>query len=284
MCEARVSSWRCRRRAARAEDHVLGVDRGTAEEFHGRLLSSSHALDRAARIHAQSGSVVAAIASACGADITLLQAMLWERILIASRAPQRQYFQAAGSLLASMESAELPAPPDDTAEQYLVVARENLVTQFDEPLQREAAAKLPDLTYLRWLAAPTPDDFDAAVAARLDGGSSAAFISARRKAARESMVEAQSDRIRGRIPAAIQAAYVSDFQSLEAYLIESALATGDARLLSVTMRSDLVASAIAELPRLPEDFGRAVGTIRDAMCSALTEADAERLRDALLPV
>jgi hypothetical protein len=263
---------------------VLGVDRGTAEEFHGRLLSGSHALDRAARIHAQSGSVVAAVASAWGADITLLQALLWERILIASRAPQRQYFQAAGALLASIGAAQVPAPQDGTAEQYLLGARENLVTQFDEPLQREAGAKLPDLTYLRWLSAPTADDFDAAVVARLDGGSPTEFIAARRKAARESMKGAQSDRIRGRIPAAIQAAYVSDFQSLEAYLIASALATGDVWLLSVTMRSDLVASAIAELPRLPEDFGRAVGTIRDALCLALTEADAERLRDALLPL
>jgi hypothetical protein len=264
---------------------LLGVDQGTAEEFHGRLLASSQALDRAARNHAQAGEVVAAIASAWGADVTLLQALLWERILIASRAPQRQYFQAAGSLV---ESLEVPMTPeisgDGTAEESLLGARDGLLSQFDENLRREAAAQLPDLTYLRRLAAPTADDFDAAVAARLDGGSAAMFISARRKAAKVSMEQAQSDRIRGRIPAAIQAAYGSDFQSLEAYLIESALATGDVRLLSVTMRSDLVASAIAELPRLPEDFGRAVATIRDAMCSALTEADAERLREALLPV
>ena len=52
----------------------------------------------------------------------------------------------------------------------------------------------------------------------------------------------------------------------------------------MTIRSDLVTGAISELAGLPEDFARAVSTLRDAMASALNEADGERLRSLLLPV
>lgn len=263
---------------------MLGVDRGTAEEFHGRLLSNAHTLDRSARQHASQGDVVSALAAAWGADVTAIQAALWERILIASRAPQRQYFQAAASLSQALAALDPFPGSGATAEAVLKHARERLSAEFDDSLRREVDAHLPDIGYLGMLPAPTAQDLQAAVDARIDDHTPAEYASERRQAAIDAMLRAQSDRIKRDIPAAIRAAYDSDFSILEGYLIESALAVGDTFLLTVTIRTDLVNGAISELAGLPEDFVRAVGTLRDAMASALNEADGERLRSMLLPV
>ncbi len=263
---------------------MLGVDRGTAEEFHGRLLANAHTLDRAARLHANQGDVVAALAAAWGADVTSIQAVLWERILIASRAPQRQYFQAAASLSQALAALDETSISGVTAEALVKQARVRLWAEFDASLRREVDAHLPDIGYLAMLAAPSTQDLQDAVDARIDDHTPAEFVAERRQEAIDAMLRAQSDRIRRDIPAAIRSAYDSDFSILEGYLVESALAVGDTYLLTVTIRSDLVTGAISELAGLPEDFARAVSTLRDAMASALNEADGERLRSLLLPV
>jgi hypothetical protein len=263
---------------------VLGVDRGTAEEFHGRLLATAHTLDRSARQHANRGDSVSAVAAAWGADVTSIQAVLWERILIASRAPQRQYFQAAASLSRALAALDESSASGATAEAVLKHARERLSAEFDDSLRREVDAQLPEITYLAMLAAPTTQDMQDAVDARIDDHTPAEFVAERRRAAIDAMLRAQSDRIKRDIPAAIRSAYDSDFSILEGYLVESALAVGDKYLLTVTIRADLVTGAITELTGLPEDFAKAVSTLRDAMTSALNEADGERLRSLLLPL
>jgi hypothetical protein len=156
--------------------------------------------------------------------------------------------------------------------------------EYDDHLRRDIAAQLADLTYLASMPAPNWSDFIATAATFLEGRSPAAFVLDRRQRAVEAMQIARAQRIKREIPAAIRSAYDSDFQTLEAYLVESAMVTGDLALISVQIRGDLVAGAMAELPGLPEDFARAVDTIRETLCSALNEADGERLRGLFSPL
>jgi hypothetical protein len=261
---------------------VLGVDEGTAEEFHGRLLASARALDRAAHAYAGNDDSVAAVATAWGADVMTAQAVLWERILIASRAPQRQYFQAASSLVGALQSEIAEGRPAGTAGALVRTARERMAVEFDEAMRADVAEQLPDSAYLDGLPAPTGQDFAASAAARLDGGSAREYAARRRDAAAEAMARAQEARIRQDTSTAITAAYESDFNVLESYLVESAIAVGDASLLTVIIRTELVTSAITELTGLPEDFVRAVTVIRETMLAALSEADGQRLAPLLL--
>jgi hypothetical protein len=72
--------------------------------------------------------------------------------------------------------------------------------------------------------------------------------------------------------------------ALEAYLVESAVAAGDALLLTVTIRWELAVVALAGMAGLPEGFLAAVAAIRDVLGRSMVDADADRWRSALIPV
>ena len=98
------------------------------------------------------------------------------------------------------------------------------------------------------------------------------------------MLAAQTCWVRGETPAAIQLAYEADFKALEAYLVDSAMAAGDADLFTVTMRWDLADQAVGTLPGLPADFSAAVTAIRGVLSVGLGEADGQRLIEVFPPV
>ncbi len=83
---------------------MLGVSSGTAEEFYSRCLANAQILEGAARQRVGSGDPVGALADAWGADVNMLQAVMWERILVAARTPQRQFFLVAGAIVTGLRS------------------------------------------------------------------------------------------------------------------------------------------------------------------------------------
>jgi hypothetical protein len=254
---------------------VLGVSTGTAEEFYSACLSHAQILEAAARRHGAAGDAVSALADAWSADLNMLQAVMWERILVASRTPQRQFFQGAEAVVSGLlSSAPIEAP---TVGRLVAAARSRMAAAFDEGLTREMAGRWPDLTYLELLPPPSEDDLTAAVRDRLGGLSSTAFVDRRRVEAQDMILAAQGHRVRGETAEAIRQAYEADFRSLEAYLVESAVSVGDRWLLTVTARWDLVVHAISEVPGLPDDFAGAMGRLRAAIAGALGEADGTRL-------
>jgi hypothetical protein len=263
------------------EGAVLGVDKGTAEEFHGRLLSTALVLERAARQHAIEGDVVEALADAWGADVMVVQAVIWERILVASASPQRQFFRVAEAVTAALLSAG-PAPTGSAAE-VIVAARLGMSHAFDASLAADVRSRLPDISYLAGLPAPTEADVREAADARLQGMPVGEFVDKRRAAAAAAMLQAHEARVRGDVDSAIQFAYESDFLCLEAYLVESAAATADVTLQTVTVRWDIAVQAVTEITGLPQDFVLAVGIIRDVLATALGDADGSRLRGRLAP-
>jgi hypothetical protein len=267
------------------EGSLQGVDNGTAEEFFSRLVSNAQVLADAGRDYARDGEVVRAVACALGSDVATLESVVWERLNIAPRSPLRQFFQAAGAVSQEMSGIRDEQFVEEvTAADVVTAARIRLTTTFDETLVDEVRSHWRDLEHLSALPAPRQTDIAADVSRRLEGMDPRGFVHARREAAAASILDAQARRIRGAIAEGIQAAYDSDFQSLEAYLVESAVAAGDDALFTVTTRWVLVTHALAGLTSLPADFPDAIATIRDAMAEGLGEADGTRLRAVLASV
>jgi hypothetical protein len=264
-----------------------GVKESAAEEFYSRCVANAQTLERASRSfadlgHGQPVQVLSAIACALGADVAVVESVVWERINIAPRAPQRQFFQSAEAVVGAV--ANFGSDEDEVADaaELIVSMRSRMLDAFEASLADEVADRWPSVSHLRHLSVPRDLDLEDAVRHRLDGLELREFLRARRSAAEHLMDEAKR-RLAVGLPAdAIRAAYESDFAALEGYLVESALAVGDTYLLTVTIRWVLATEAVAALPALPEDFSGAVELIRGAMSSGLSDTDAHRLSECLV--
>lgn len=256
-------------------------DRSSAEEVYSRCLGNATTLGEAAHRFAGSGDTVSALATAWGADVYSLQAVLWERIMVAASMPTRQFFRVAEALTA------VPAPEPlagaATAADVLTASRTALLSTCDPALRGDLQSRWTDAGFLAALGAPSRADLDAAVMARTGGVPPEAFVEQRRRQGAQAMADAQSLRIKGEAVPAIESAYDSDVLMLEAYLVESACAVGDTFLLTVTCRWELATRAVATLPGLPEGFLPAVLAIRQALSAGLGDADGERMRESLIP-
>lgn len=257
--------------------------RATAEETYSRFLSNASVLDAAAHRFATQEDSVSALSTAWGADIYAAQAVVWERILVVSTSPHRQFFRVADALLAGLAETGATAAGPRSLRDVIARGREGVLADCDPDLQQGLTKAWADLAYLDGVAAPDDADLAAAVESRLGGLAPEDFVAQRRREAADGMSHAQALRIRGETFGAVQAAYDADFSGVEAYLVESAVAAGDHQLLSVTARWELVTHAVSALPGLPQGFLPAVGRIREAMAAALGGADGTRLSNALIP-
>lgn len=249
----------------------------TAEEVYAQCLVNTQVLDAAARRQALDADAVSALALAWGADVYAVQGVLWERIIGAAAATHRQLYRAADALFRGLRgAAPEPTMLEGSCADVLRVARTRLLAECDEGLADALQAVWIENSYLADLKAPTAEDVQAAARKRCRGRSALAQADALRADARAAMTRAQALRVRGDTVGALQESYEADLLSLEAYLLESALAAGDSDLLTVTIRWELAVAAIAGMDALPADFTRAVTQVRKALCSGLAESDGVR--------
>lgn len=261
---------------------MLGANSGTAEEFHSRCLGNARIMDAAARQHANAGDAVDAVFCAWAGDVAIIEATVWERVVVTSSTPLQRFFGTAQALTSAIAQSAGPVDVDTTAEQLLVSIRVGALAVFDGELAASVAERWSDVGYLATLPAPTFESIASSVATRLEGKSSRAYIEDRRLRSRERLLAAQELRVRGDVHAAITAAFEADFLALEAYLVESAVAASDTALATVASRYALASEAVADIPALPNDFARAVTAIRTALTTSLGEADGRRLKQALI--
>lgn len=255
--------------------------RSTAEEFYSRCLGNVATLSAASRRFAESGDSVQALALAWGADIYGLQAVVWERLQVASSYPQRQFFRVAEALVAEIGAGAASDAPADSAADLLRSMRAQMLNACEPDLREGVERAWGDAGLLSGVPWPSAADFEASVTQRTGGIRVAGFVSSRRTAAATAMAEAQALRIKGMTVPAIQGAYDADLLATEAYLVESAASTSDAYLLTVPIRWELATTAVASLPGLPDGFTAAVARIRETMAAALGDADGYRLVEAL---
>ena len=263
---------------------MAGVTEGSAEEFYAWFLGNARILEASCRAHAEESDVVSAVSAALGADISTLESLVWERINVAPRAPQRQFYQAGLAMAGALAGlGDHPMPGGASAADLVRAIRTRLTQSLEASLASDVVERWPAIDCLEALPTPRGVDFASAVDRRLGGLSTEQFVLARRTEARDAHLAAQASRIRGATGAAIASAYEGDFLSLEAYLVESALAAGDTAMITVAVRWDLATHAVSQLAGLPDGFSAAVTVIRRSLAEGLGPADGQRLL-ATLPV
>ena len=260
------------------------VGKRSAEEFYSQCVANARTLEQAAMSYASQGDAVSALATAWGGDVFAVQAVLWERILVMSTTPQRQFYRVADALFSGLNQPTPPLVDRPTCRDVIRAARDGLLAECDPALRSSIESGWSGLSYLATVEAPTMADVEESVQERLNGLTPAAFVVQRRREAAAAMAVAQSERVRGETVSAVQSAYESDFLGLEAYLVESSVAVGDLSLQSVIVRWELASTAVGQLAGLPDGFVPAVQRIREVLGSCLADADAVRLRDSLEPV
>lgn len=246
----------------------------TADRMRAQSLTQAAVLSDAARDHAAAGRVVEAIAAAWAVEVLRLQATLAGQILVDRRAPNYRYFESAASIVGALDQ---PWRPGATAADTIRAGRDALAQAVEPVVLSQLSDSFGELAYLDGLPALDQAAVDAFVRSRLHGRSPAQFVRSRRGEAAQSVLRAQALRMQADVPGAIRVAYEGDFRSLEAYLVESAVAAGDTGLLTVSTRWDLAAFAMTGLVGLPDAFEPAVTTIREAIAAAIGEPDGSRL-------
>lgn len=246
----------------------------TADLMRTQSAAQAAVLAEASRQHAGAGRAVEAIAAAWAAEVLRLQATLASLVLVDRRAPNYRYFEAAEATVGALD---LPWKEAASAADAIRAGRDALARGVEPVVFSQLSDGFVDLDYLDLLPGLDEASVTAFTRSRLQGRTPDQLVQARRKDAAEAMLRAQSQRMQADPAAAIRSAYEGDFRSLEAYLVQSAVAAGDGHLLTVSIRWDLAAYAMAELSGLPEAFEPAVTAIRQAIAAALGEPDGSRL-------
>lgn len=247
----------------------------TAEEFYSQSLDRIHLLVGGSRAHAEAGDAVGAVACQWAADVVTVEAVAWERIVVVSRTALRALFDVGERVLNGLMAAD--ASEGRSAADVILDHRQVLLAAVDPSLAYDTSERLTSLDHLQGLAPPTSADYSQAANTRVGGLDPHDYVAMRRQDAGQAMVRSRQARVRGDLPAAIEAAYESDMMALDAYLVESALAWGDTSLLTVLVRWELAAAAIGRLPAVPEDVPGATRAVRDAVASVLGAEEADRL-------
>lgn len=263
----------------------------SAEEFYVDLLARVNLFDELSRTYAGTGQVEAAVVSQWGADVLTLQLVAWERIVVVSRAPQEPLFEIGTRALEGMGSGDLAIAVEDmptreaaanpTAAGLVRAARAAMMRAIDDDLRSELMARLHPLGHLQALRAPHAADFLAAARARLAGMEPEEFLRMRRADAAARIAHAKQS---GDIAAAISAAYEADMLTLDAYLVESALAIGDTMLFTVQLRWDYATASVTRLAGVPADLREAVALVRRTLARSLGAADGARLERTWIPI
>jgi len=266
----------------------VGSNRRKVPEFlHSDTVHKSQEYYELSRLYAAKGDGYAAVHALWMADMCAVQAVMWERILIASPKPDEQFFAIATSVSRALSLHALTGGEQPDAVTTIQAARAGLAQAFDEVAMRLLTARLTPLDHLVGLPAPDRAGADAVLGRRLAGSAGAdlgALIAQRTHSAVDSMVIAAQLHREGRAPEAIHHAYQSDMAVYEAYLLEAARAVGDQFLMTVDLRWELAYLQITSLPSLPSDYVEATTLIRGKLKGTVSPMEADTLDGRFLAV
>ncbi len=194
--------------------------------------------------HARDGDLRLAQLAAWAGDVHVLEELLWENGLDQAPDPLAQLAAVAESVALAVEELADDLPDGRlTARAVVEVAREALVTTFDESVHGLLADRVGDLAHLdeaRAARTGTGPDREARLAARLAGRSSAEALAADlRVAATDCATMAGLLAADGEPEAAGRLSRQADTAAFEAHLVSAALAAGDDTLATVDLRWDL---------------------------------------------
>ena len=227
----------------------------SSQEFADHCIRVSDIAREIALAKGAVGDLVGTLACAVGSQISLLQGVLWESLVVSAGESHRKYFQYGEEL--SRFLTESPDSPHESVGGALAFVNSQVQPIFDRIGLDNIEARFFDTSLFEKF--PYPE--------RALINNSVAFT------ANNS----------GNIDEAIRLMYASDFTFLKGYLVESAHAAGDRDLLTVQMRWELASHGVSLIEELPRSLPSAVAVVRKGITLFFGEQDAVRFR-ALLPV
>jgi hypothetical protein len=258
--------------------------RKVPEFLHSDTVHKSREYYKLSQLYAAKGDAYAAVHAAWMADMCVVQAIMWERILIASPKPDEQFFAIANSVSRALSLHALTGTAQPDAVSTIQAARDGLSQAFDEVAMRLLSARLTPLNHLVGLPQPDRAGAEAVLTRRLSGSSVDGLIAQRNQSAADSMDLAAEMHRKGQHAAAITHAYQSDMAVYETYLLEAARAVGDEFLMTVDLRWELAYMQITSLPSLPSDYLEATTLIRQKLKGTVSPTEADTLDERFLAV
>ncbi|MEY4136003.1 MAG: hypothetical protein RL205_131 [Actinomycetota bacterium] len=256
----------------------------SAEEIYADLLQRVHVLTPMSVTYAEQGDIANAVLCTWAADVATAQAVAWERIVVVTHSPQTPFFALGDRIARALrEGLDEGSGAYASASELVQSMRERMLTAVDADLADDIGTRFSSLDHLSSFEAPLPERLREAGYSRLGALRPGDFVTQRRADAQARMRDALAQRVRGDITGAISSAYEADMLTLEAYLVESALAIGDTQLLTVQVRWDLAVAALTRLAGVPEDFGQAVSVVRQTLVASIGSGDGARLARTWIP-
>ncbi|WP_148611661.1 hypothetical protein [Nocardioides rubriscoriae] len=237
-----------------------------------------------ARRYAAEGNAFGAVSATWAADINTVQAIMWERVMIASPTPDQQFFDIATTVARALATYALHPPAATTAVEAVRAARDGLSAAFDPAAQSLMERRLSPLDHLEGLPAPTAAEVAEVARQRLGGATVAEASAERTLEARHYMATALELVREGRVDDALPHAWQADWATFEAYLLDAAAAVGDDSLISVDLRWAFAVDATNAIESLSADFADAVSTVRSRLADSLGSIEGRRLRERFEPI
>jgi hypothetical protein len=249
--------------------------RKVPEFLHSDTVHKSREYYELSKLYAAKGDAYGAVHAVWMADMCVVQAIMWERILIASPNPDEHFFAIATSVSRALSLHALTGTAQPDAVSTIQAARNGLSQAFDDVAMRLLSGRLTPLDHLVGLPSPSRDGADAVLARRLGGSNVDELIAQRNHSASHSMDVAAGLHREGRHADAITS---------EAYLLEAARAVGDEFLMTVDLRWELAYMQITSLPSLPSNYLEATALIRQKLKGTVSPTEADTLDERFLAV
>lgn len=256
----------------------------TPEVLYADTVAKKRAYSGLSQRFAAEGKAYAAVHAAFAADVQTVQAVMWERVMVASPVPEEQFAAIADTVTRALAAYAATPPKASSARQTVENARAGMGAAFDPVALRVLSNEFIALDHLNGFPQPDPSEGLALAASRTKGEPPITVAQHRRRVARDAMTVALSMHRDGRLADAMRQAWQADWATFEAYLIEAALQVGDQSLITVEMRWLLATEAIAKIPALPTDFTQAVSTVRGRMLDSLGTIEGQRLITRFEPI
>jgi len=259
--------------------------RSIAPETHyGDVTAKVRAFEALSHRFAAAGRVFEAVHAAWAADVFAVQAVMWERVMVASPQPDEAFLDLAGAVSQALGVFAGQPVVGGEARDVVLAARKALGSAFDERALSMLAYRYIDLDHLAGLAMPDAAAGARLAAARLGDSPVAEIAEDRRAASGEQAVLALTAAADGRHAEAVEHVWRADWACLEAYLLDCALMVGDQALVTVELRWALVRQEFASLAVLPGVLGEAAQQVRERMIAVLGPVEGERLRERFAPL
>jgi hypothetical protein len=256
----------------------------TPEVLYSDTVSKKRAYGELSKRYAANGDLYGAVHAAFAADVQTVQAVMWERVMVASPVPEEQ-FKAVGETVTKALTIYAATPVHAaTAREAVEQARAGMAAAFDPVAQRIIDNEYLTLDHLDGLPHPDSAAGDLIAETRTKGEDPALVAQKRRRAAKDCMSVAVSMQREGRLDDAMRQAWQADWATFESYLLDAAAQVGDKSLITVEMRWALATEAISKIPALPSDFAEAVNTIRTRLLNSLGTIEGQRLAARFEPI